>query len=89
MCVYQTCIRDVYQMCDTHMYGTVYEYDMGSLQLVGSSKLKVSFAEYHLFFRALLQKRPIILRSLLIVATPYVHKYDMYSTFRSCTDPGA
>ena len=34
-------------------------------------KLQVSFAEYSLFYRALLQKRPIILRSLLIVATPY------------------
>jgi len=31
----------------------------------------VSFEEYSLFDRALLQKRPIILRSLLIVATPY------------------
>jgi len=30
-----------------------------------------SLAEYRLFDRALLQKRPIILRSLLIVATPY------------------
>ena len=29
------------------------------------------FAEYRLFYRALLQKRPIISRSLLIVATPY------------------
>jgi len=34
-------------------------------------KLQVSFAEYRLFYRALLQKRPIISRSLLIVATPY------------------
>ena len=39
--------------------------------LVGSLKLQVSFAEYSLFSRALWQKRPIILRSLLIVATPY------------------
>ena len=38
---------------------------------VGSLKLQVSFAEYSLFYRALLQKRPIIIRSLLIVATPY------------------
>jgi len=30
------------------------------------------FVEYHLFSRALLQERPIILRSLLIVATPYM-----------------
>jgi len=46
---------------------------MGWLWLVGSLKSLVSFAEYGLFYRALLQKRPIILRSLLIVATPYVY----------------
>ena len=40
------------------------------LQLVGFLKLQVSFAEYRLFYRALLQQRPIILRSLLIEATP-------------------
>jgi len=34
-------------------------------------KITVSFAEYSLFYRVLLQKRPIILRSLLIEATPY------------------
>ena len=44
---------------------------MGWLRLVGSLRLEVSFAEYSLFYRALLQKRPIILRSLRIVATPY------------------
>ena len=44
---------------------------MGWLRLVGSLKLQVSFAEYHLFYWALLQKRPIILRSLQAVATPY------------------
>ena len=44
---------------------------MGWLRLVGFLKSQVSFAEYPLFCRALLQKRPIILRSLLIVATPY------------------
>ena len=36
-------------------------------RLVGSLKLKVSLIEYSLFYRALLQKRPIILRSLRIV----------------------
>ena len=36
-----------------------------------SLKLKVSFAEYRLFYRVLWQKRPIILRSLLVGATPY------------------
>ena len=44
---------------------------MGWLRLVASLKLQISFAEYRLFYRALLQKRPIILRSLLIVAPSY------------------
>jgi len=35
-------------------------------------QIMISFAEYHLIYRALLQKRPVILRSLIIVATPYV-----------------
>jgi len=50
----------------THMF---WHPTMGRLQLVGSLELDASFAEYRLFYRALLQKRPIILRSLLIVAT--------------------
>ena len=41
---------------------------MGWLRLVGSLKSYVSFAEYRLFDRALLQKSPILLRFL---ATPY------------------
>jgi len=45
---------------------------MGWLQLVGSLKLYVSSAEYSLFYRALLQKRPKFLRRLLIVVTPYI-----------------
>jgi len=44
---------------------------MGWLRLVGSLILQVSFAEYRLFCRAILQERPSILRSILIVATPY------------------
>ena len=44
---------------------------MGWLRLVDSLKLQVYFAEYRLFYRAFLQNRPVILRSLLIVATPY------------------
>ena len=43
---------------------------MGWLRLVGSLKLLVSFAKYSVFHKALLQQRPIILRSLLFVATP-------------------
>jgi len=52
--------------------------DIGWLRLVGSLKLQVSFAEYRLFYRALLQKRPMFLRSPLIVATPY---WAMHSDF--------
>jgi len=48
---------------------------MGWLRSVGCLKLQVSFPEYRLFCRALLQKKPIILRSLLIVATPYLSQY--------------
>jgi len=50
---------------------TPYVVAMRWLRLVGSLKWYVSSAEYHLFYRALLQKRHTILRSLLIVATPY------------------
>ena len=46
-------------------------HPMGWLRLVGSIKLPVSFPEYSLFYRALLQKRPIILSILLTEATPY------------------
>jgi len=45
---------------------------MGWLPLVGSLKLQVSFAKEPYKRDDILQKRPIILRSLLIVATPYV-----------------
>jgi len=44
---------------------------MGWLRWVGVLKWYVSLAEYRLFYSPLLQKRPIILRSLLVVATPY------------------
>jgi len=40
---------------------------IGWLRLVGSIKLQVSFAEYRLFYWALLSKRPTILSILLIV----------------------
>ena len=58
-----------------HPYRNMCTWDqhvtMGWLRLVGSLKLYVYFAEYRLFYMVLLQKRSIILRSLLIVATPY------------------
>jgi len=47
------------------------QHTMEWLRLVGSFKLQVSFAEYSLFYRALLRKRRVILRSLQIEATSY------------------
>jgi len=44
---------------------------MGWLRSVGSIKLHVSFAEYGLLYRSLLQKKHIILSILLTKATPY------------------
>ena len=55
--------RNIYA-CVYRLTSYIYIY-MGWLRLVGSLKWKVSFAEYRLFYRALLQKRPTILRSLL------------------------
>ena len=63
--------RHTYEwVCHTHESVMTRLTGMVWLRLVASLKLYVSFAEYSLFYRALLQKRPIILRSLLILATP-------------------
>ena len=45
--------------------------DTGWLRRVGSLKLQVSLAKEPYKTDDILQKRPVILRSLLIVATPY------------------
>ena len=49
-----------------YMYSPV-----GWLWLIGSLKITVSFAEYSLFYRVFLQKRPVFVGSLRIVATSY------------------
>jgi len=54
---------------------------MGWLRLVGSLKVKVSNAKEPYKRDDILQKRPIILRSLLIVANPYhLNALGPYST---------
>jgi len=68
------------RICSLHIRDMLFTYNryappVGWLQLVGALKSQVSFAEYHLLYRALLHKRSTILRSLLIVATPYVYTY--------------
>jgi len=54
-------------------------YTMGWLRLVGSLKLYVSFAKEPYKKDYILQKRPIILRSLLIVAAPYIQLHPQQS----------
>ena len=48
-------------------------YAMGWLRLVGSIKLRVSFAKESYKRDDILQKRPIILSILVVEATPYTH----------------
>ena len=55
--------------------------DMEWLRSVGSINLYVSFAEYCLLYRPLLQKSPIILSILLTKATPYVYAYYVNSLY--------
>jgi len=76
MCVflfYRPCYLCMYFDSEEICQMIYYTIHMGRLRSVGSFKLQVSFAEYRLFYRTLLQKRPIILRNLLIVATPYMY----------------
>ena len=49
-----------------------YIFGIGWLQLVGSFKSQVSFTKEPYKRDCILQKRPMILRNLLIVATPYI-----------------
>ena len=60
---------------------------MGWLQLVRSLKVQVSFAKEPYKTDYILQKSPMILRSLLIVATPYIlYKVDGGTTIASKSD---
>jgi len=52
-------------------FGSRNDFKYGVATVSRIDKLYVSFAEYCLFYRALLQKKPIILSILLTVATPY------------------
>jgi len=56
---------------------------MGWLWMVGSIKLHVSFAKEPYKREDILQKRPVILRSLPIVATPYKQIFSAVSSIHS------
>ena len=60
-----------YSFYSRQLVGKSESYTMGWLRLVGSLNLQVSFAKEPYKRDDILQKRPVILRSLLIVATPY------------------
>ena len=65
---------DVYMCVGVFVWVFILTYTaVGWLRSVGSIRLYVSFAEYRLFYRALLQKRPIILSILLTEATPCLY----------------
>ena len=68
-CIRHSCV--LYGSFDVS-YGSFADRNMamGWLRLVGSLKLQVSFAKEPYKKDDILQKRPRILRSLLIVATP-------------------
>ena len=70
-CVY-ACVACVgVRLCVYACVGVVMYRHMGWLRVVGSLTLYLSFAKEPYKRDYILQKRPIILRSLLIVATPY------------------
>ena len=80
----------VYKYIHKCVYICMYTQDiyMGWLQLVGSLKLQVSFAKEPCKRDYILQKRPVILRSLLIVATPqalgpHAHTHELERKYRS------
>jgi len=64
----------------SHEWVSLHEwYRMGWLRWVGCLKIQVSLQNTGLFCRVLLQKRPIFLSILLIVATPY-HSWTSHVT---------
>jgi len=68
--------------CKRALYKRLYSAKQKSIEVSDHSETSIDFcfAEYSLLYRALLQKRPVIWRSLLIVATPY---HPETSTFGS------
>jgi len=78
MCVCNMLVLVHVQMCISYIVCYIYTFRiygmhvMGWLRLVGSIS-QVSFAEKRLFYRALLQERPIISSILLTAATSYMH----------------
>jgi len=72
-------IQDFHTLCVCVCIHALEYVCMGWLRLVGFLKVKVFFAKEPHKRDDILQKRPIILRSLLIIATPYASiLFDIY-----------
>ena len=65
----------------TYAWVASYSSTMGWLRLVGSLKSQVSFAKEPHKRDYILQKRPVILRSLQIVAAPYAYVHTHICTY--------
>jgi len=75
--------QNVGALPDNSMKHTIY---MGWLRLVGSLKLQVCFAKEPYKRDNILQKRPMISRSLLIEATPYTYMYTNMYVYKHIPD---
>ena len=86
----RTCTRTHIHATHTHAHTHTHTHTLlhiqdtirptrGWLRLVGSLKLYVSFAKEPYKRDYILHKRPVILRSLLIVATPYKNQHRISS----------
>ena len=65
--------KETYNLIDpTDRSHRIVSYSMRWLRLVGALKFQVSFAKETYKKDAILQKRPVILKSLIIVAAPYL-----------------
>jgi len=82
-----------YEWVMSHMYEScpIRDICVAWLPFIGSLKLYVSFAKEPYKRDDVLQKRPIIWRGLLIVATPhpYVYSHHSYGTTANQLLPGA
>jgi len=79
--------QDSFVCVTWHILCVTWIVRMGWLRLVGSLKLQVSFAKEPCKRDYILQKRPIILRSLLIVATSYAWRDSRRKrAVKNCSD---
>ena len=80
-----TCILDLtpraYSRQPRHLFHT-----MGWLRLAGCFKIQVSFAKEQYKRDLYSAKRPIFLRILLIVATPYIHVTRIFLSYTCSQD---